>query len=97
VRVWVRCRARRYRVVPVANLGQHESRSQDVTAEPLRLQLVLESDGDPIRGRLVLGTGETLTFVGWLELMAVVEAHRSNVGTSPTDKLANNPPDSIVS
>jgi len=39
----------------------------------VRLELELERERDPIEGRLVYEHGESLVFVGLLELMAAIE------------------------
>jgi hypothetical protein len=53
---------------------------ESMTTGQLRLQLELELDRDPIEGRLYDEHGQAVPFIGWLELMALVE--RSLVGTS---------------
>jgi hypothetical protein len=46
--------------------------------DPLRLQLELRRAGDPIEGRLSLERGKPVSFIGWLELIAAVEAARAD-------------------
>jgi hypothetical protein len=41
--------------------------------QPLRFQLELERDRQPIQGRLSDERGNTTTFTGWLELIALLE------------------------
>ena len=40
---------------------------------PLRIELEVEREGDPIAGRLAYEDGESVSFTGWLELMAAIE------------------------
>jgi hypothetical protein len=51
-----------------------------VPADPIRLQLELDSPKDPIQGRVSDRDAEPIPFTGWLELMAAV--HRLT-GTRP--------------
>jgi hypothetical protein len=46
--------------------------------DPLCLELELRRAGDPIEGRLSSGRGEPVSFIGWLELIAAVEAARTD-------------------
>jgi hypothetical protein len=41
--------------------------------DPLRLQIELQPASDPIEGHLAGEHGETVSFTGWLELIAVIE------------------------
>jgi hypothetical protein len=51
-------------------------------AEPLRLQLELDSLGDPIQGRIGHGdAGDRVAFSGWLELMAAIARLTGNHGS----------------
>jgi hypothetical protein len=53
---------------------------ESMTTGQLRLQLEFELDRDPIEGRLYDEHGQAIPFVGWLELMALMET--SLVGAS---------------
>jgi hypothetical protein len=46
--------------------------------DPLRLGLELRRTGDPIEGRLSSEHGRPVSFIGWLELMAAIEATRAD-------------------
>jgi hypothetical protein len=46
--------------------------------DPLHLQLEVERAGDPIEGRLIDQNGKSVSFAGWLELIAAVEAVRAD-------------------
>jgi hypothetical protein len=46
--------------------------------DPLRLELELRRAGDPIEGRLSSEHGKPVSFTGWLELIAAVEAARAD-------------------
>jgi hypothetical protein len=46
--------------------------------DPLRLGLELRRTGDPIEGRLSSEHGKPVSFIGWLELMAAIEAARAD-------------------
>jgi hypothetical protein len=45
--------------------------------EPLRLQIELQPASDPIEGHLAGEHGETVSFIGWLELIAAIEQARA--------------------
>jgi hypothetical protein len=45
---------------------------------PLRLELELRRSGDHIEGRLRPEHGEAASFIGWLELIAAIEAARAD-------------------
>jgi hypothetical protein len=45
---------------------------------PLHLHLEVERDGDPIEGRLIDQNGNSVSFAGWLELIAALEAARAD-------------------
>jgi hypothetical protein len=45
--------------------------------EPLRFQLELAVDSEPIEGLLHREQGESVPFTGWLELMAAIDATRT--------------------
>jgi hypothetical protein len=42
--------------------------------ESVRVSLELDSDSEPIAGRLYEGDGAVRAFVGWLSLFAVIES-----------------------
>jgi hypothetical protein len=44
---------------------------------PLRFELEIRRVGDPIEGRLSSEQGKPVSFIGWLELIAAVEATRA--------------------
>jgi hypothetical protein len=44
-----------------------------MTAEQLHLQLELDPDSNPIAGQLTPEQGDTIAFVGWLELMSALQ------------------------
>jgi len=44
---------------------------------PLHFQLQLQRAGDPIEGHLTDEHGETVSFMGWLELIAAIEAAKA--------------------
>jgi len=46
--------------------------------DPLRLELELRRAGDPIEGVLSSEHGKPVSFIGWLELVAAVEAVRAD-------------------
>jgi hypothetical protein len=48
---------------------------------PLRIEI--ERDTRPISGRLRIGAGEPVPFVGWLELIAAVERSGCGPGLTP--------------
>ena len=48
-----------------------------MATDSLLLRLELERTGEPITGRLGDEDGESVSFTGWLELMAAVEAARA--------------------
>ena len=77
VRAVVRKSRGRYRVIPVAEAGAPvETRGME--PDPLRLELELRRAGDPIEGRLSSEHGKPVSFIGWLELIAAVEAVRAD-------------------
>jgi hypothetical protein len=45
--------------------------------EPLRLHIELQPASDPIEGHLAGEHGETVSFTGWLELIAAIEHARA--------------------
>ena len=44
------------------------------------IQLSIEIDSDPIRGLVSVGAGDPRSFAGWMELVAAIEAARSEAG-----------------
>ena len=63
-----------------------------MTRRPLRLQLELQDDGDPITGRLVLANSDSVVFTGWLELMAAIDAARSRSESGLADPTEESSP-----
>ena len=62
--------------------------------DPIRLQLELQRDGDPIEGRLRSGHGKPVPFIGWLELIAALEmarAEKGRVGGPPRNRSKGRP------
>lgn len=56
-------------------------------AHPLHLQLELDHpDEEPIEGRLTLGAGKTLPFVGYTELIAMLEQLRADGVAAPINR-----------
>jgi hypothetical protein len=47
------------------------------------LELAIEVDSDPISGSVSNGNGQSQPFIGWIELVAAIEAARSSA-THPT-------------
>jgi hypothetical protein len=45
-----------------------------------RLELAIEVDSDPISGLVSNGTRHPERFIGWIELVAAIEAARSSSG-----------------
>ena len=62
------CRGRRCRRPHLANMA----------TEPLRFQLELAHESDPIEGLLRREQGENVPFTGWLELITAIEATRTH-------------------
>jgi hypothetical protein len=62
-----------YRVVPVATNTHSDETPPRVTTGQLHLDLELEFDRDPIEGCVSDEHGRTTSFIGWLELIALVE------------------------
>jgi hypothetical protein len=68
-----------------------------MTRRPLRLQLELEDDGDPITGRLLVANSDSVVFTGWLELMAAIEAARAaGSECGPADATDDCPEDPCI-
>jgi hypothetical protein len=57
-----------------------------VTAQPLRLRIEIDPKGKPIQGQLSNEQGETIVFVGWLELIASLRK-ALNDSTSATQEV----------
>ena len=49
--------------------------------ERVYLGVVLEPDGEPIRGTVCAGDAASLQFSGWLEFMSVLETARAEART----------------
>jgi hypothetical protein len=47
-----------------------------MTSDQVELRLELDPTSDPIQGRLHDGLGNTVSFAGWMRLMAAIEAGR---------------------
>jgi hypothetical protein len=66
-----------------------------MTRRPLRLQLELQDDSDPISGRLLLANNDGVVFNGWLELIAAIEAARTHSESGFADPMEESSPAAV--
>jgi len=57
-----------------------------VPTQPLRIELELERHREPIQGKLVCEYHETVSFIGWLELMAAIEVALAQPSSMSADQ-----------
>jgi hypothetical protein len=74
-----------YRVVPVAPTVRADETQSSMTNTRIRFRLELEQQRDPIEGRLSDERGQTIHFIGWLELMSCLEKALADA----SDRLPN--------